>query len=96
MKINEIIWLGQFIEKIESKHNVSVDETEQIFANHPRIHRIEKGDVMGDDLYRFLGQTDAGRYLAVFFIYKSGGKALIISARDMSDRERKNYACSRK
>jgi uncharacterized DUF497 family protein len=39
-----------------------------------------------------LGQTDAGRGLAVFFIYKSGGKALIISARDMSDRERKNYA----
>lgn len=96
MKINEIIWLGQFIEKIERKHNVSVDETEQIFANHPRIYRIEKGDVMGDDLYRLLGQTDAGRYLAVFFIYKSGGKALIISARDMSDRERKNYAGFRK
>jgi uncharacterized DUF497 family protein len=96
MKINEIIWLGQFIEKIERKHNVSVDETEQTFANHPRIHRIEKGDVMGDDLYRLLGQTDAGRYLAVFFIYKSGGKALIISSRDMSDRERKNYAGTRK
>jgi uncharacterized DUF497 family protein len=96
MKINEIIWLGQFIEKIERKHNVSGDETEQIFAYHPSIHRIEKGDVMGDDLYRLIGQTDAGRYLAVFFIYKSGGKALIISARDMSDRERKNYAGSRK
>jgi uncharacterized DUF497 family protein len=96
MKINEIIWLGQFIEKIERKHNVSVDETEQIFANHPQIHRIAKGDVMGDDLYRLLGQTDAGRYLAVFFIYKSGGKALIVSARDMSDRERKNYVGSRK
>jgi hypothetical protein len=50
MKINEIIWLGQFIDKIERKHNVCVDETEQIFANHPQIHRIEKGDVRGDDL----------------------------------------------
>jgi uncharacterized DUF497 family protein len=96
MKIFEIIWLSQFVEKIERKHGVSVDETEQIFANHPRVHRIEKGDVEGNDLYRFLGQTDAGRYLAVFFIYKSGGKALIISARDMSDRERKSYVVSQK
>jgi hypothetical protein len=91
MKIKEIIWLIQFIEKIERKHGVGIEEVEQTFANRSRIHRIEKGDVEGEDLYRLLGQTDAGRYLAVFFIYKSGGKALIISARDMSDRERNNY-----
>lgn len=91
MKIREIVWLIQFVEKIERKHGVGVDEVEQAFANRSRIHRIEKGDVEGEDLYRLLGQTDAGRYLAVFFIYKSGGKALIISARDMSDRERNNY-----
>ena len=37
-------------------------------------------------------QTMAGRYLAVFFIYKAAVKtAVIISARDMSDRERRTY-----
>jgi hypothetical protein len=30
------------------------------------------------------GQTDAGRYLAVFFVYKHRGKALPVSARDMT------------
>jgi uncharacterized DUF497 family protein len=95
MKIIEIIWLVQYVEKIERKHGVGIDEVEQIFANHPLARRIEKGDVKEEDLYRFLGQT-AGRHLAVFFIYKSGGKALIISARDMSDRERKHYVDSKK
>jgi uncharacterized DUF497 family protein len=91
MKIKEIIWLVHFIEKIERKHGADVDEVEQVFANRPRIQRIEKGDVRGEDLYRMLGETDAGRCLAVFFIYKSGGKALIVSARDMSAREKKSY-----
>ena len=68
MKIKETIWLIYFIEKIESKHGVGDDEVEQIFSNRPRIQRIEKGDIKGDHLCRLLGQTDVGRYLAVFFI----------------------------
>jgi len=31
------------------------------------------------------------RYLIVFFVYKKGKAALIISGRDMSDKERKKY-----
>lgn len=68
MKIRKIIWLVQFVEKIERRHGVGVDEVEQTFANHPCIHRIEKGDIKGEDIYRLLGQTDEGCYLAVFFI----------------------------
>jgi len=41
---------------------------------------------------RALGQTDSGRYLTIFFIYKETHEALVISARDMTDKERKNYA----
>jgi hypothetical protein len=37
------------------------------------------------------GQTEADRYLTVFFIHKSGDEALIISARDMDGKERKHY-----
>ena len=38
------------------------------------------------------GQTLGGRYLSVFFIYKPARTtAVIISARDMSDKERKTY-----
>ena len=52
---------------------------------------MEKGRIAGEDLYMALGQTDAGRYLSVFFIRKEGRLALIISARDMDTKERKRY-----
>lgn len=38
-----------------------------------------------------LGQSQTGRYLAVLFIYKPMQKALILSARDMANKERKMY-----
>jgi len=37
------------------------------------------------------GRSYAGRYLSVLFIMKKGKQALVISARDMSKRERKSY-----
>ncbi len=56
-----------------------------------RYDFIAKGRVTGENVYRTLGQTDAGRYLAVFFVDKHGGKALPISARDMTAKERRRY-----
>jgi hypothetical protein len=38
-----------------------------------------------------LGQTEAGRYLTVFFIHKKTKEVLILSARDMAEKERKMY-----
>ena len=47
---------------------------------------------LGEDVYAAFGQTLGGRYLSVFFIYKPARMtAVIISARDMSDKERKAY-----
>jgi len=60
--------------------------------NEPRIRFAENGHTEGEDVYAAFGQTWGGRYLAVFFIYKPMLKtAVIISARDMSDKERKAY-----
>jgi len=57
-----------------------------------RIRFAEKGHTAGEDVYAAFGQTFGGRYLSVFFIYKPSIKtAIIISARDMSDKERKAY-----
>jgi uncharacterized DUF497 family protein len=96
MNITHIIWLTRFVDKIESKHGVSTDEVEEMLTNHPRIQRIERGVLEDEDLYRATGQTEAGRFLVVFFIYKGRGRALVISARDVSQRERKNYAKRKK
>jgi len=45
----------------------------------------------GEDVYKAYGQTEAGRYLFVAFIYKLDHRALILSARDMDDDERDLY-----
>jgi len=39
----------------------------------------------------FMEKTDSGRFLIVFFVYKKGNQALILSARDMTDAERKRH-----
>ena len=39
-----------------------------------------------------LGTAESERYLAVLFIYKKTKEALILSAREMADKERKLHA----
>lgn len=47
---------------------------------------------MGEHLYLALGITDSGRYLSVYFVYKKNKKALIVTARNMTVKERRRYA----
>jgi hypothetical protein len=91
MKITGVIWLRSIVDKLAWKHNVMTYEVEEIFNDAPRYRFIELGDVDGEDLYAGLGRTDAGRYVIVYFVRKPTGKALIISARDMTKNERKLY-----
>jgi uncharacterized DUF497 family protein len=60
-------------------------------ASKPKFRFVEKGEQEGENLYLALGQTDAGRHLAVFFIHKKTKDALILSARDMVEKERRMY-----
>ena len=92
MKIIGFIWLEEIIEKLEVKHQVTADEVEQVFDHQPRVKRMSKGRFHGEDVYRALGQTDAGRYLVIFFIHKLTHEATMLSARDMDDKERKSNA----
>lgn len=67
------------------------NEVEEVLCNKPKFRFVEKGEQEGKDVYLALGQTDAGRYLAIIFIYKPSAQALILSARDMANKERKLY-----
>jgi len=87
-----LIWLEEIVEKLERKHRVSVEEVTQVFLHRPRFFFKERGRVEGEHLYNALGRTDGGRYLSVFFIYKKDGNALIITARDMTEKERRSHA----
>lgn len=91
MRIRGIIWLRQVVDKLAFKHHVEPHEVEELLGNRPKIRFVEKGERKGEDVYLALGQTDAGRYLAVLFIHKKTTEALILSARDMEDRERRRY-----
>lgn len=88
----DIIWLDAVVDKLEVKHQVLPAEVEQVFADKHKIKKMHKGHFRGEDVYRALGRTMAGRYLAVFFIRKRSGAALILSARDMDNKERRSYA----
>ena len=91
MRLYEIIWKEQFVIKLEEKHGVFTDEVEAVLFNQPFIRRIEKGRIKGEDLYVAYGQTESGRYLVVFFVNKNRHAALPISARDMTQSEKRYY-----
>jgi uncharacterized protein len=91
MRIRGIVWLREIVDKLAVKHRVEPHEVEEVLANTPRFRFVEKGERRGEDVYIALGQSDAGRYLAVLFIYKKTREALILSARDMAANERKQY-----
>jgi len=91
MKIDGIIWLRNVVDKLERKHRVTVEEVEEALNNKPRIRFVEKGERKGEDVYMGLSQTDDGRYLAILFVYKRTKEALILSAREMAEKERKRY-----
>jgi len=91
MKIDGIIWLREIADKLELKHNVTMEEVEETLNNNPEFRFLEKGKRKGEDVYMALGRTDAGRYLSILFIYKKTKEVLILSARDMAKKERKQY-----
>ena len=95
MRLYEVIWKEVFVDKLEHKHRVMPDEVEQVLFSKPFIRRAEKGRVQGEDVYVAYGQTAVGRYLVVFFILKYQTAALPISARDMTQAERRYYAQQR-
>lgn len=91
MKIKGIIWFDEIIEKLRKKHNVQQNEVREVFSNKPYFRFVEKGHRFGENVYAVMGQANSGRYLTIFFVYKKDGRALILSARDMTKSERRRY-----
>lgn len=92
MEVREIIWLEFFVEKLWRKHRVRIEEVEEVLSAEPPVRRVARGNIAGEDVYSAMGRTTRGRYLIVFFVLKAGGRALVISARDMSQKEKRRYA----
>ena len=91
MFIDDFVWLPDVLDKLETKHAVAQDEVEAIFFNEPKFRFIEQGQRPKEDVYSASGRTDEGRYLIVFFIHNEDNSALVLSARDMDEKERRRY-----
>ena len=91
MYIDDFVWLTEIANKVATKHRVTPDEAEEVFFNNPKYRFVESGHRSGEDVYSAGGQTDAGRYLIVFFIHKADNTALILSVRDMDATERRRH-----
>ena len=63
----------------------------EVFRRRPKYRFVEKGHRRGENVYVAQGRTEAGRYLNVFFVYKTDRRALILSARDMTPAEKRTY-----
>lgn len=82
MRISEFDWDDRNEEHI-ARHAVDPSEVEEVFRRSPLIQSGRKGT------YLAWGQSAVGRYLLVVFLRRESGTARVITARDMSDREKK-------
>lgn len=79
--------------KSADKHAVSQTEAEQAFFNEPLLVLGDRAHSQDEPRWHALGRTDDGRRLHVTFTLRGRGTLLrVISARDMSQKERAAYA----
>ena len=91
LKVTGFIWIDDILDKLARKHGVQPNEVREVFHSRTQFRYVEKGHRPGENVYFAAGQTAAGRYLIVFFVHKKDGRALIVSARDMTRGERRQY-----
>ena len=83
-------WDEGNIEKNWVSHRVTPQEAEQVFFNQPLIVADDSGHSGKERRYFVLGQTDEDRALFIAFTVRDK-RIRVISARDMSRKERKVY-----
>jgi uncharacterized DUF497 family protein len=72
------------------RHQVTRNECEQVFFNEPKIINEDKKHSQFEKRFYLLGITDRKRFLFLVFVLR--GKLIrIISARDMSKKERRIF-----
>jgi len=78
---------GNFNKNLD-KHNVTMQEAEQMFFNTPLF--LYDPPFTSEKIYKALGRTNANRKLLAIFTLRNG-RLRIISIRNMSRKERNEY-----
>ncbi len=89
MKIYELLWNSDRIDHI-AQHNVTPNEVEEVcLSRQPFIQRSKS---QGENpVYYVLGQTNEGRYLFCVIVRFPNGKGFPVTARNMTDKEKRRY-----
>lgn len=88
MRIRQIIWPQERIDHI-ARHGVTPQEVEEVCFGKPLVLRAKsEGD---NPVYYVLGQTTAGRYLFCVIIQFPDGNGYPVTAREMTDKEKRRY-----
>ena len=78
--------------KNAEKHGAGRPEAEQVFFNEPLLVAGDEGHSTAEPRFHALGHTDDGRRLHITFTLRADARLIrIISARDMSRKERDLY-----
>ncbi|RMF29930.1 MAG: BrnT family toxin [Chloroflexi bacterium] len=85
MRIEDLLWDEANIAHI-ARHRVEAYEVEEAIWGDPHVRRGR-----GEKRYRVYGQTEAGRYLFIVIERVRGTLYYVVTARDMTDRERRLY-----
>lgn len=88
--IYEFDWDKGNITKSLFNHGVEYVECEQVFFNKPLLINYDYTHSSRESRFRALGRTDSNRYLFIIFTIREN-KIRVISARDQSKKERKQY-----
>lgn len=87
-KIHEFIWPEDRVDHI-ARHGVTPEEVEETCFGQPLVQRAKS---QGENpVYYVLGQTEAGRYLFCVVIRFPDGRGYPVTARPMTDKEKRRY-----
>ncbi len=77
-------------QKSWTRHKVRWEETEEVFFRLPLLVYPDPGHSQAEERFYLLGRTADDRWLFIVFTIR-GNKIRVISARDMSRKERKIF-----
>lgn len=96
-QVTDFDWDEGNARKSEEKHDVSQAMAEQVFFNDPLLVLPDPRHSQLEPRYHALGTTDEDRPLHITFTLRAAGTLIrVISARDMSHKEKTIYEQTKK
>ena len=89
MRVGDLVISDAVREKLAVKHALSFEEVEEVCLYAPAASQLWRAGREGSAL--LYGRTFSGRYLVVVLSPKGEGVWRVVTARDMTEHERRGY-----